>query len=195
MDDAMSLLQTQQDVCHTSILHTSGALPFVGREEEVHLNAETLLEGLEQAIPQILERLPSANRRLVGFAALLGVEVSLYEVARLAEVAPSVTAEALAHATGLGILVERSGNRVSFVHERVRAAALALLGSSERLAAHARAATLLTGSTSERVWRRVHHAFLAASRSSEDAASAVQVAREAATALQATDGFEQAAEL
>ncbi len=195
MDDAKSLSQAQQDVCHTLIPHTSGAPPFVGRVEEIHLNAKTLLEGLEQALPRILERLPSANRRLVGFAALLGLEVSLYEVARLAEVSPSATAEALALATSLGILVERSVNRVSFVHERVRAAALAFLGSSERLAAHARAARLLTGSTCERVLRRVHHAFIAASRSNEDAAAAVQIAREAATTLQATDGFEQAAEL
>lgn len=159
------------------------------------LGAETRLEGLEQAIARIIEQLSSPDRRLVGFAALLGIEFSLHEAARLAGLSPRVAAETLARATTLGIIVERPGDRVSFIHERVRDVALAFLGPAECLAAHARAAQLLTGPTPERLLRRAHHAFIAASRSTEDAAAAVHIARQAATALQALDGFEQAAGL
>ena len=81
------------------------------------------------------------------------------------------------------------------MHERVRDAALAALEPQARLAAHARAAQLLTGRTPDRVLRRTHHAFIAAGRSTEDALTAVQIAREAAAELQAAGGFEQAATL
>jgi hypothetical protein len=101
----------------------------------------------------------------------------------------------LRRAATLGVVVERPGDRVSFVHERVRDAALASLEPTECLAAHARAARLLTGSAPECVLRRAHHAFAAARRSTEDTVTAVQIARQAAAALRAADGFEQAAVL
>jgi len=52
---------------------------------------------------------------------------------------------ALARAVALGIMVESAGERLRFVHEQVRDAALAALALPERLDAHARAATLWTG--------------------------------------------------
>lgn len=183
------LLCTVSKVTKGNPLHLRSV---VGRNT---LGGETHLEGLEQAIARIIEQLSGPDRRLVGLAALLGMDASLHEVARLADMSPSVTAETLAGAITLGIMVERPGDRVSFVHERVRDVALAFLGPAECLAAHARAARLLTGPTPERMLRRAHHAFIAASRSIEDAATAVRIAREAATALQTMDGFEQAAGL
>ncbi len=156
---------------------------------------EAVLRGLEQTIARMIEQLHGPDRRLVGLAALLGVEVSIYEVARVAETLPSVVAASLRRAATLGIVVERPGDRVSFVHERVRDAALTSLEPTECLAAHARAARVMTGSAPECVLRRAHHAFAAARRSTEDTATAVQAAREAAVALQAADGFEQAAGL
>jgi hypothetical protein len=156
---------------------------------------ETVLGGLEQEIARLIAQLADPDRRLVGYAALLGVDVSVHEVARVAETAPRVAAVALARAVSLGIMVEGAGERMSFVHERVRDAALAALALSERLDAHAHAATLWTGPDPERMLRRAHHAFIAASRSIADAIIAVQTAREAAVALQMVDGFEPAAVL
>ena len=157
--------------------------------------AETVLGGLEQEIARIIAQLADPDRRLVGYAALLGVDVSVHEVARVAETAPSVAAVALARAVALGIMVEGPGERLRFVHEQVRDASLAVLALPERLDAHARAATLWTGSEPERMLRRAHHAFIAARRSNADAIIAVQTAREAAAALQMVDGFEPAAAL
>src|SRR5712691_9472494 len=156
---------------------------------------ETVLGGLEQEITRLIAQLADPDRRLVGYAALLGVDVSAYEVARVAATTPSVATAALARAAALGIVAQRPGERMSFVHERVRDAALAALALPERLDAHARAATLWTGPDPERMLRRAHHAFIAASRSSADATIAVQTAREAAAALQMVDGFEPAAAL
>jgi hypothetical protein len=156
---------------------------------------ETVLGGLEQEIARLIAQLADPDRRLVGYAALLGMDVSVHEVARVAETGPRVAAGALARAAALGIVAERPGERMSFVHERVRDAAMAALALSERLDAHARAVTLWTGPDPERMLRRTHHAFIAASRSIADATIAVQTAREAAAALQMVDGFEPAAAL
>jgi tetratricopeptide (TPR) repeat protein len=157
--------------------------------------AETVLEGLEQEIARIIAQLADADRQLVGYAALLGMDVSVHAVARVAETAPHVTAMALARAVTLGIMVESAGERMRFVHEQVRDAALASLALPARLDAHARAAALWAGPEPERMLRRAHHAFIAASRSSADASIAVQTARDTAAALQMVDGFEPSAAL
>jgi len=65
-----------------------------------------VLGGLEQEIARIIAQLAAPDRRLVGYAALLGVDVSVHEVARVAETAPSVATVALARAVALGIMVE-----------------------------------------------------------------------------------------
>lgn len=183
------LLEAVNKVTKGNPLHLRSV---VGRSK---LGAETRLEGLEQAIARIIGQLSNPDRQLVGFAALLGMEVSLHEAARLANLSPSRAAETFARAITLGIMVERGGDRFSFIHERVRDVALTFLEPTECLAAHARAVRLLAGRTPERLLRRAHHAFIAASRSTEDAVIAIQTAREAAVALQAVDGFEQAAGL
>jgi hypothetical protein len=149
----------------------------------------------EQAISRFAKQLSGSDQRVLGIAALLGMEVSVHEVARVAETSPREIAITLARAVILGIMVERQGYRFSFVHEQVRDATLSSLEPTESLAAHARAARFLTGPTPERVLRRAHHAFVAANRSTEDAAVAVQIAREAAVVLQTTERFEQAAVL
>src|SRR5262249_7548919 len=154
--------------------------------------AETVLGGLEQEIARIIAQLAVPDRCLVGYAALLGVDVSVHEVSRVAETAPHVAAVALARAVALGIMVESPGERLRFVHEQVRDASLAVLTLPERLDAHARAAMLWAGPEPERLLCQAHHAFIAASRSSADASIAVQTARTAAAALQTVDGFEPA---
>ncbi|MGE4094506.1 MAG: hypothetical protein AB7G75_27110 [Candidatus Binatia bacterium] len=144
---------------------------------------------------RFVEQVPDPRQQLLGIAALLGMEVSVHEVARVANVFPHEVAIAFARAVKLGILIERHSGRVCFAHEQVWNAAFALLEPTARFAAHARAARLLVGTTPASVSRRAQHAFGAASRSTEDAIFAIQLAREAATALQAGDGFAQAAAL
>jgi hypothetical protein len=158
-------------------------------------SVETVLGGLEQEIARIIAQLAEPDQRLLGYAALLGMDVSIHELARVAETEPSVAAAALARAEALSIMTACPGNRLRFIHERVRDAALTALALPERLDAHARAATLWLGPEPERLLRRAHHAFIAASRSLADAIIAVYTAREAAAALQMVDGFEPAAAL
>lgn len=151
--------------------------------------------GLERAIGDLLDRLDRADRRLIAVSALIGSEVSVFEVARVADTSPALAAESLARAVGLGLTYEREGGRFGFVHELVRQLAMSALSLPERLEAHARAALLLTGHEQALMSRRAHHALSAASRSREDAEAAVRIAREAARALRAEDGFEAAAGL
>jgi tetratricopeptide (TPR) repeat protein len=141
------------------------------------------------------KQLSDAEQHLLGIAALLGMEVSVHEAARVADTSPYEIAVTFSRAVTIGILVERQGDCFSFVHAEMRNAISASLEPDISLAAHARAATLLTGSTPERVLRRTQHAFTAARRSTEDAITAVHIAREAAAALQAADDFGQAAAL
>ena len=157
--------------------------------------AHAALGGLEPTITGLLEQLASPDRRLVGLAALLGMDVSVYEVARLAQTSTVVATEALGCAAALGLMVERPDLRVRFVHACVHKVAGASLPLHARLDAHAHAVTLVAGSAPEHLLRRAHHAFEAASRSPADALLAVQIARETAVALQAVDGFEPAAAL
>ena len=159
------------------------------------LRAGGVSGGLERAIRGVIERLPPRDRRLIAFAALLGREVTAYETARMADVSPTLAAETLVRAADLGLAVRSETDRFRFVHDLIRDVVTASLDVSDRLAAHARAAALLSGDDPERASRRAQHALAAASRSREDAERAVGVAREVARTLKRTDGFESAAAL
>lgn len=159
------------------------------------LGADGVLGGLEEAVGRLVHQLSGTDRRVIALAALLGADVSVHEVARVADTSPVLAAESLARAAGLGLAAELADGRFGFVHELVRQSALSSLTLPERLDAHARAARLVTGHEPDRMLRRAHHAFAAASRSGEDAETAVQIARDVAAALQAADGFESAAAL
>jgi hypothetical protein len=183
------LLSTVGAITKGNPLHLRGVV------ESCEFGDGKVLPGLGQVIACTIDQLSDLDRQVVGLAALIGLDVLAYEVARVAELSPAVAAASLARAVGIGLMVERPNAHLAFVHERIREAALASLAPTERLTAHARAATLFAGTDPERVLRRAHHAFVAAQRSTEDAALAVQIAREAAVTLQTADGFEQAATL
>jgi tetratricopeptide (TPR) repeat protein len=180
------------------------AVAAVTKGNPLHLRSLTLRSelasgglqgGLEHSVARLLQRLSEADRRLVGVAALLGPHASVHEVARLADVPPSVAAAALAGAVHLGLATEPAEGRFAFIHDLVRETALSSLPPPVRLDAHARAAALISGHESEPRLRRARHALAAAGRSREDAATAVTMAREAARALLGVDGFELAAAL
>ena len=154
-----------------------------------------VLGGLERATEDLLARLSATHRRLLGVAAVLGLEITVDEVARVADAAPAQVAEALSHAGAVGLIQEPSPRPIAFVHELVREAALAALPASDRLDTHARAATRFAGLDPERMLRRAHHALAAAERSPDDSEAAVRIVRETAAALRAADGFDAAAAL
>jgi hypothetical protein len=183
---------------------TRHAVAVVTKGNPLHLRSVTVesqlggggvVGGLEHAIGHLIAGLPDADRRLIAVSALLDPEVSVHEIAWLADTTPVLAAESLARAADLGLAAELEGGRFRFVHELVRRAAVSSLATSDRLEAHARAATLPPGHEPARIARRAHHALAAASRSKEDAERAVAIAREAASMLRALDGFELAAVL
>src|SRR6185436_6060837 len=108
------------------------------------LRAGGLRGGLEQAIGGVLGQLSESDRRLVAVAALLGPEVSVHEVARVAVDSPAAAAEAMVQAVRLGLATEGEGGRFAFVHDLVRQSALSALALVDRLELHVRAVALLT---------------------------------------------------
>ena len=180
------------------------AVAAVTKGNPLHLRSLTLHSelargglkgGLEHSVARVLERLSEADRRTVAVAAVLGPHAPLHEVARVADVPAADAADSLARAVQLGLATQSPEGRFAFMHELVRETALSALPLSARLDAHARAAALIAGHEPEPQLRRAHHALAAASRSREDAATAVTTAREAARALLGVDGFEPAAAL
>jgi AAA ATPase-like protein len=154
-----------------------------------------ILGGLERAIAALVAQLAPGDRNIIGSAAVLGLDVELFELARLVDVGPTEVSDGLSRARALGLVETSDPSRVVFVHELVRQTALAALSESERLNAHARATAVLTGSDPRRIVRRTNHALAAAARSISDAEAAIRIAREAAGILRSVDGFEVAADV
>ncbi len=179
------------------------ALAALTHGNPLHLRSVTLqgergggaLGGLGHAIARIVEGLAPVDRHTIAVAAVLGPEVWVHEVARVAEVAPSTATDCLGRAVEAGLASMTGDGRFAFVHDLVRQAATASLGLSERLEVHARAARQLGGHDADRLAMRAHHALAAASRSRDDASFALTIARQAARALRAVDAFEAAAAL
>ncbi len=183
------LLQTVTTVTRGNPLH----LRSLAMHSE--LQAEGLRGGLERTIAECLRRLAPQDRRLLALGALIGPQVSVHELARVADTAPATAAESLAHAVSAGLMQAGLDDCFGFVHDVVQQIALGTLQVPDRLEAHARAASVLAGHGADQWSRRAFHALAAASRSPEDARVAVRVARDAAHALQRVDGFEAAAGL
>jgi hypothetical protein len=141
------------------------------------------------AIAGAIGRLAPGIRRILAFAALLGVDGTTSEVAELVGESPVTVVEALAVAAGTG-LVDLTGTGWR-LHDLVREAALGMLDHTELLNAHAGAAAMLPGPP-ERV---AHHALAAAPRSAADTRIAISACRTAAVSLQRGYAYEQAAEL
>lgn len=144
---------------------------------------------LEHAITEAVTRLEPPHRRVLAFAALLGVDGSVGEVARLADQSPAEVLEALTAASDKG-LVELTPTGCRF-HDLVRDAALAQFDTTGLLDAHARAAAIVT-SNPERI---AHHALAAAVRSDTDAEIAVDACRAAAESLRRGYAYERVADL
>ncbi|MBM4254743.1 MAG: hypothetical protein FJ147_02470 [Deltaproteobacteria bacterium] len=174
---------------------TRNALSHSPPKQVSRLALSKLTDRVPRDMTSGIRHFSEPEQQLLSIAALLGMEVSVHEVARVATIPPQEVAITFTRAVAVGILIEQRGDRFRFADERLRNTTLTTLEPHESLAVHARAAKLLTGSAPDRVLRRVSHAFTAARRSTEDALTAVHIAREAAVVLQGADDFEQATSL
>jgi hypothetical protein len=157
--------------------------------------------GLLTVIDQAVAGLPAEARAVLQVGAVLGPSPAVAEVAAVAGCDPALVLDAMAGAEGLAVV--EGPDRVAFGHELVRAALERSLPAADRLDAHARAVTVLSGegegedaaagaATPERLARRAHHARAAAPRSADDARLAVAACRAAAGAMVGNFAYEQA---
>jgi tetratricopeptide (TPR) repeat protein len=152
--------------------------------------AQAVGHGLtgQDVIAGALARLTSPVRRILAYAALLGVDGTAGEVAELVGESPAAVVEAVATSG----LLDRTDDGWRF-HDLVREAALAVLDPTEQLDAHAAAADLLAATGNPE--RIAHHALSAAARSTKDAEKAIAACRTAAASLCRGYAYEQAADL
>lgn len=157
-----------------------------------------LPEGLRVAIDEALSRLRPPTRRVLQASAVLGLSPTLTDAAAVAESDPTLVLEGVAEAVSAG-LVTQATNRFTFTHELVRSALEDHLMPAERLDAHRRAATIVgadgSGTTSDRLARRAHHALAAAPSSADNARLAAAACRTAAAAMARSFAYERADEL
>ncbi|MEZ4406190.1 MAG: AAA family ATPase [Polyangiales bacterium] len=140
-----------------------------------------------------LSSLPSASRRTLGLAAVVGARFSADLVAAVGELGDDEVAAHLAEAMNDGLAAPMPGDDPSrapwrFAHDRVEEAAYAALPEADRVAAHARvyhALRLRWGNDldGERLFTLSHHLSLGRSEITldDDRQEAASIARRAAT--------------
>jgi tetratricopeptide (TPR) repeat protein len=158
---------------------------------------DDLPTGVRVAIDRALGRLRPEARRALGSGAVLGLAPSVREVAAVAETEPAAVLDAIAEAAAEGLVTREDAlDQFAFTHELVRSAFEDGLGATDRLDAHARAASTVAAhgpsQGPDRVARRAHHALAAAARSDHDARIAVSACRAAADAMVRSFAYEQA---
>jgi hypothetical protein len=142
-------------------------------------------------LPTVIDQAVAGALLQVG--AVLGPAPAVAEVAAVARCDPARVLDAVAGAEGLAAM--EGPDRVAFSHELVRAALERSLPAADRLDAHARAASVLSGegaAAPERLARRAHHALAAAPRSADDARLAVAACGAAAGTMVRNFAYEQA---
>jgi tetratricopeptide (TPR) repeat protein len=165
---------------------------------------DDLPTGVRVAIDRALGRLRPEARRLLASGAVLGLAPSVREVAAVAESEPAAVLDAITEAAVEGLVTREIGeealDRFAFTHELVRSAFEDGLGATDRLDAHARAASTVAPQGlahgpvqgSDRLARRAHHALAAAARSGDDARIAVTACQAAAEGMAHSFAYEQA---
>ena len=179
--------------------------------------------GLRLAIEQAVGGLGADAGRVLAAAAVLGPTPLVSEVAELTGRDTVTVLDAVDRAVAAGLVdrVEAGDGRFGFRHELVRSVLEDRLGVTERLDAHARAATVvaadhladhpaddlagpaadhlgdhpsdhLAGPTAHRLARAAHHARRAAPRSVDDARRAVEQCEAAGRAMVRNYAYEQA---
>jgi tetratricopeptide (TPR) repeat protein len=163
--------------------------------------APALEGGVQMAIRQAFDMLAGEERRLLSCGAVLGPDPVAADTAEVAGCEPVAVLDAARAglAAGLVTTVHQDG-WFSFSHELVRATVEDDLSGPDRLAAHARAASVVAaddgaGRTADRLARAARHARCAAPRSGDDARRAVALCEAAAQAMVRNYAYERADEL
>ncbi len=166
-----------------TVLRATGGVPM-------HVARAAAHGGPGIAVADALARAPARTRAVLAIAALLGTGCTVGEVVALSGRPAAEVLTDLAAAPGLITMV---GAEIVFDHDLVREAALARIEPAAMLDLHAAAAALLDGTGA--VLRVARHAMAAAARSPQDASTAVEACREAATVAHRGYDYETAAEL
>ena len=158
-------------------------------------DATALPQGLQVAIDQAVTGLSPAALGLLRQAAVLGPSPSVSEAARVAGTDAVSLLAAVDEAVAAGLVVRDSPHQFAFSHQLVRDTFESRLDVTERLATHARAASIVAVDETagpRRLARRAHHARVAAPRSTADARLAVVACRQAAREMVRSFDYEQA---
>jgi tetratricopeptide (TPR) repeat protein len=158
-------------------------------------DTDALPAGIHTAIDMALARLSPEARRILQAGAVLGPKPSVAVVADVAGCEPVAVLDAVDEGVAAGLVVSEGTHRFEFGHDVIRSALEDALGSHDRLAAHAAAASVAGAegaSSGDGAVRRAHHALAAAPRSPDDARRAVTASVDAAEAMTQSFAYEQA---
>nr|CEL14536.1 putative transcriptional regulator [Kibdelosporangium sp. MJ126-NF4]CTQ88901.1 putative transcriptional regulator [Kibdelosporangium sp. MJ126-NF4] len=178
-----------------TVSHRTGGNPFfvaeLGRILDQH--GTRLPDAVLDAVRVRVDALSLRCREMLAAASVLGTEVDATTVAAVLDRPPDDVLSSVDESVRAGVLSDADGWR--FTHDLVREAARLLMPTAQRLALHARAATVLEerADASLRVAEIAHHWL--ESLPVGDAAKAAQWARRAADIAMAQLAWENAADL
>ncbi|WP_310773803.1 BTAD domain-containing putative transcriptional regulator [Mycobacterium sp. Z3061] len=158
-----------------------------------HWDANTLPQGVREAVSRRLSRLPAETNKALAAAAVVG---SSFAVDLVEHVVGQDLVDAFDQAAQAGIVIEEPGGRYRFNHAIVRQSLLAELASVRRMRLHQRIAATLEaqpGAGDELLAELAYHFFECAWAG--NAVKAVDYCRRAADQAMARLGYEGAAEL
>jgi hypothetical protein len=199
-----ALLRTREQVTDDDLLRIlfrlTGGHPLHLRHVTASGNAYGAVDrdAARAAIAWAVDQLSDKAQDLLSKAAILGPTPTVFEIATITFATLATVQKVLAEAVSAGLVTVEGRERFSFSHDLVREVLLDCLTVGDQVETHARAAGMLSNSTTGGVQRRArhaHHALLAASRSTTDARRAVGACRAAAYAMTDGFGYEAAAEL
>lgn len=158
-----------------------------------HWDANTLPQGVREAVSRRLSRLPEETNKALAAAAVVG---SRFAVELVERVLDQDLVDAFDEAAQAGIVIEEPGGHYRFNHAIVRQSLLAELASVRRMRLHQRIAATLEsrpGAGDELLAELAYHYFECAWAG--NAVKAVEYCRRAADQAMARLGYEGAAEL
>lgn len=158
-----------------------------------HWDANTLPQGVREAVSRRLSRLPEETNKALAAAAVVG---SRFAVELVERVLDQDLVDAFEEAAQAGIVIEEPGGHYRFNHAIVRQSLLAELASVRRMRLHQRIAATLEsrpGAGDELLAELAYHYFECAWAG--NAVKAVEYCRRAADQAMARLGYEGAAEL
>ncbi|WP_269323288.1 BTAD domain-containing putative transcriptional regulator [Mycobacterium paragordonae] len=158
-----------------------------------HWDANTLPQGVREAVSRRLSRLPEETNKALAAAAVVG---SRFAVELVERVLDQDLVDAFEEAAQAGIVIEEPGGHYRFNHAIVRQSLLAELASVRRMRLHQHIAATLEsrpGAGDELLAELAYHYFECAWAG--NAVKAVEYCRRAADQAMARLGYEGAAEL